>query len=169
MLPQFVKLWPRLFISILLSAHITRSAVTFQHLDDLPRNVEYDFIVAGGKSFIFVFNKIYDTQNKFLKGGTAGLVVASRLSENPRWKILVIEAGPSYVSSFIPLASHTDSSQLFRNKDIFETRPPGLVGELFFNTRVNWNYTTTPQSGLNGRSVGYSRAFMLGGCSSHSE
>ncbi|KXN83928.1 Glucose dehydrogenase [FAD, quinone] [Leucoagaricus sp. SymC.cos] len=83
--------------------------------------------------------------------GTAGAVVASRLAEaNPQWKVLVVEAGPS-------------------NEDVFETRVPGLWLKFLSQevTRVDWNYTVAPQVGLNGRSVGYSRARMLGGCSSH--
>ena len=35
-------------------------------------------------------------------GGTGGGVVAARLAENPRWNILVIEAGPSYVIMIDP-------------------------------------------------------------------
>lgn len=78
-------------------------------------------------------------------GGTAGGVVASRLAENPEWNILVIEAGPS-------------------NRDIFASSVPGLLGQLQ-NTLVDWNYTTTPSP--NGLPVHYSRARILGGCSSH--
>lgn len=33
-----------------------------------------------------------------ITGGTGGAVVAARLGENPDWKVLVIEAGPSYVA-----------------------------------------------------------------------
>ncbi|KXN82932.1 Choline dehydrogenase, mitochondrial [Leucoagaricus sp. SymC.cos] len=78
-------------------------------------------------------------------GGLAGSVVATRLGENPTSRILVIEAGP---------------------EEIFETRVPGLWPTLA-QTRVDWNFTTTPQQGLNGRTVEYPRAKMLGGCSSH--
>ncbi|KXN87043.1 Choline dehydrogenase, mitochondrial [Leucoagaricus sp. SymC.cos] len=102
-------------------------AVFFQSSDELPPNIEYDFIVAGG--------------------GTGGGVVAARLAENPDWKILVIEAGRS-------------------NEGVFATKPPGLSSELI-GTEVDWNYTTTSQSGINGRSTTYGRAKMLGGCSSH--
>ncbi|KXN87048.1 Choline dehydrogenase, mitochondrial [Leucoagaricus sp. SymC.cos] len=90
-----------------------------------------------------------DAQYDFIiaGGGTGGAVVAARLAENPNVKVLVIEAGPS-------------------NEDIFETRPPGLDNELP-RTRVDWNFTLTPQTGLNNRSTAYTRGRMLGGCSSH--
>ncbi|EKM75427.1 hypothetical protein AGABI1DRAFT_123192 [Agaricus bisporus var. burnettii JB137-S8] len=110
----------------LLGVQIAHGAIIYQHSDNLPDNTDYDFIVAGG--------------------GTAGLVVASRLAENPQWKILVIEAGPS-------------------DSDVFEIAVPGLVGSI--PKAVNWNYTTVPQNHLGGRSLGYSRAMVLGGCSSH--
>jgi choline dehydrogenase-like flavoprotein len=45
-------------------------------LDDFPRH-EYDFLIVGG--------------------GTAGLAVAARLSENPDWQIGVLEAGAANV------------------------------------------------------------------------
>ncbi|KXN87042.1 Pyridoxine 4-oxidase [Leucoagaricus sp. SymC.cos] len=80
-------------------------------------------------------------------GGTGGGVVAARLAENPNWKILVVEAGRS-------------------NKDVFQTIPPGLCPELV-KSSIDWNYTTVPQAGANGRSAAYSRAKILGGCSSH--
>ncbi|EKM83178.1 hypothetical protein AGABI1DRAFT_118529 [Agaricus bisporus var. burnettii JB137-S8] len=117
----------KLILFTLFSIPIARTAVLFNHADDLPQEVDYDFIVAGG--------------------GTAGAVVAARLGENPNWKVLVVEAGPS-------------------NEDVFATRPPGRGGELT-KSKVDWNYTTTAQTHLEGRVLGYSRAMMLGGCSSH--
>nr|V5NDL4.1 RecName: Full=Pyranose dehydrogenase; Short=PDH; AltName: Full=Pyranose:quinone oxidoreductase 1; Flags: Precursor [Agaricus campestris]AHA85313.1 pyranose dehydrogenase [Agaricus campestris] len=117
----------RLFSIAILGFQVARSAITYQHPDDLPGDVDYDFIVAGG--------------------GTAGLVVASRLGENSKWNVLVIEAGPS-------------------NKDVFATRVPGLA-ETLPTSHIDWNYTTVPQQALGGRSLNYSRAMILGGCSTH--
>ncbi|KXN87046.1 Glucose dehydrogenase [FAD, quinone] [Leucoagaricus sp. SymC.cos] len=111
----------------LLGVQCAFAAVFFQNPDDLPKNINYDFIIAGG--------------------GTGGGVVAGRLAENPSWKILVIEAGPSH-------------------KDVFATIPPGLCPELI-RTRVDWNYTMIAQTGINDQIRNYARGKMLGGCSSH--
>ncbi|KXN87047.1 Glucose dehydrogenase [FAD, quinone] [Leucoagaricus sp. SymC.cos] len=112
---------------ILLGLQFSSGAVLYRSQDELPRGVEYDFIIAGG--------------------GTAGSVVASRLGENPNWNILVVEAGTS-------------------NEEVFNTRVPGLWYTLMHSS-VDWNYTVVPQKGLDGKSLVYTRAKMLGGCSSH--
>lgn len=64
---------------LLAFTQVALCALHFQRPNDLP-GVDYDFIVIGG--------------------GTAGAVVASRLSESKDFKILVIEAGPSQVHPF---------------------------------------------------------------------
>jgi len=75
---------------------------------------------------------------------------------------LVIEAGPSYVIMIDP---HRQKLMIPRNLDVFETRVPGLDIDLP-GSRVDWNYTVQNPSG---QTVLYSRAKMLGGCSSHSK
>ncbi|KAG6917145.1 hypothetical protein DXG01_003658 [Tephrocybe rancida] len=49
-------------------------AALYNSIEELP-TAKYDFIVVGG--------------------GTAGNVIANRLTENPKWRVLVIESGPS--------------------------------------------------------------------------
>lgn len=66
----------------------------------------YDYIVAGG--------------------GTAGLVVASRLSEDDDVSVLVVEAGGD------------------KTKDPFVTTP-GLMGALYGKDEYDWNFLSVPQ------------------------
>jgi choline dehydrogenase len=87
---------------------------------------DYDFIICGG--------------------GTAGCLLANRLSADPAKRVLLIEAGG--------------------NDDYLWVHIP--VGYLYCigNPRTDWLYATEPDAGLNGRSLRYPRGKVLGGCSS---
>ena len=78
--------------------------------------------------------------------GTAGCVLANRLSADPEVNVLLVEAGgkDNYFWIHVP------------------------VGYLYTigNPRTDWCYKTEPDAGLNGRSIGYARGKVLGGCSS---
>ncbi|KIK53250.1 hypothetical protein GYMLUDRAFT_100419 [Collybiopsis luxurians FD-317 M1] len=78
-------------------------------------------------------------------GGTAGCVLASRLSENPSIKVLLIEAGSSYDSNIF-------------------TRAP-LAFTQAFKTAADWAYETTAQGNMNGRKLYVPRGKILGGSS----
>lgn len=88
--------------------------------------MDYDFIIVGA--------------------GSAGCVLANRLSENPKHRVLLIEAGgrDNYHWIHIP------------------------IGYLYCigNPRTDWGFKTAPEAGLNGRSLLYPRGRVLGGCSS---
>ena len=78
--------------------------------------------------------------------GSAGCMLAKRLTENPNKKVLLIEAGKNdnYIWIHIP------------------------VGYLYCidNPRADWRFKTAAEKGLNGRSLLYPRGRVLGGCSS---
>ena len=88
--------------------------------------MEFDYIIVGA--------------------GTAGCVLANRLSEDADNEVLLIEAGG--------------------RDDYFWIDIP--VGYLYTidNPRTDWCYRIEPDPGLNGRSIGYARGKVLGGCSS---
>ncbi|KAJ8594667.1 alcohol oxidase [Rhizopogon salebrosus TDB-379] len=87
---------------------------------------EWDFIVVGG--------------------GTAGCVLASRLSEDPNLRVLLIEAGGS-------------------SKDVAFSKIPSAFSQLF---RTHWDYHlyTEPQLHAGNKKKYWPRAKLLGGCSS---
>ena len=77
--------------------------------------------------------------------GTAGCILANRLSADPRNRVLILEAGGSdnWIWFHIP------------------------VGYLFAigNPRSDWMFRTEPEAGLNGRSLAYPRGKVIGGSS----
>jgi choline dehydrogenase len=86
---------------------------------------DFDFIVIGA--------------------GTAGCIVANRLSADPKKRVLILEAGgnDNWIWFHIP------------------------VGYLFAigNPRSDWMFRTEAEPGLNGRSLAYPRGKVIGGCS----
>lgn len=77
--------------------------------------------------------------------GSAGSVVAARLSEDPSVQVVALEAGP-------------------HDKDKFIRIPAGFVK--LFRSPVDWDYLTEPQKELDGREIYWPRGKMVGGSSS---
>jgi choline dehydrogenase len=78
--------------------------------------------------------------------GTAGCVLANRLTENPATRVLLIEAGGSDNYHWV----HIPVGYLY------------CIG----NPRTDWMMKTASEPGLNGRSLVYPRGKVLGGCTS---
>jgi len=78
--------------------------------------------------------------------GSAGCVLANRLSADPQLQVLLVEAGP-------------------RDRHPFIHMPAGLA-RLVDNRRLNWSYHTEPEPQLQGRRLWWPRGKVLGGSSS---
>ena len=91
----------------------------------MPIDGDYDYIIVGA--------------------GSAGCVLANRLSADPNNRVLLLEAGAkdNWIWFHIP------------------------VGYLFAigNPRSDWMFKTEPEPGLNGRALNYPRGKVIGGCS----
>ncbi len=88
--------------------------------------MEFDYIIVGA--------------------GSAGCVLANRLTENGRFTVLLLEAGGS-------------------DKRFFIQMPLGY-GKTFYDPKVNWLYKAEPDPGLNGQADHWPRGKVLGGSSS---
>jgi choline dehydrogenase len=78
--------------------------------------------------------------------GSAGCVLADSLSEDGRWRVLLLEAGP--------------------HDRRFWIRTPIGYGRTFFDERVNWKYQAEPDPGVDNRSAYWPRGRVVGGSSS---
>lgn len=78
--------------------------------------------------------------------GSAGCVLANRLSANPQHRVLLLEAGGSDWHPFIHM--------------------PAGIAKLVGKKGVNWDYSTEPEPHLDGRRLWWPRGKVLGGSSS---
>ena len=91
-----------------------------------PRVSHYDYVIAGA--------------------GSAGCVLANRLSEDPDVRVLILEAGPRDLNPFIHM--------------------PAGVYKVWNDARINWNYASVPQKEMANRAIPVPRGRVLGGSSS---
>ena len=85
----------------------------------------YDFIIIGA--------------------GSAGAVVANRLSADGRYQVLLLEAGGT-------------------DRRLFVQMPIGY-GKTYYDDRVNWKYHTLPEPALNNKPVSYTHLTLPTICS----
>src|SRR5262249_1716367 len=78
--------------------------------------------------------------------GSAGAVLAARLTEDPETSVLLLEAGPEAKA--------------------WEIDMPSGLGRLLSNDRFNWAYTGEPEPYLDNRVLSHPRGRVLGGSSS---
>lgn len=78
--------------------------------------------------------------------GSAGCVLANRLSADPALRVLLLEAGPRDWHPFIHM--------------------PAGIAKLVHQRQINWDYWTEPEAALNGRRLWWPRGKVLGGSSS---
>ncbi len=78
--------------------------------------------------------------------GSAGCVLANRLTEDPNTRVIVIEAGGRDTNPLIHI-------------------PAGYM-KLLDHPTLTWGYKTAPDEGVNGRTIAYPRGKVLGGSSS---
>lgn len=83
-------------------------------------------------------------------GGSAGCVLANRLSADPAVRVALIEAGPSDRSFPANIKTSLPAGNLF----------------LLPHAKYNWQYKFAPAKGVNGRELPCPRGRVLGGCSS---
>ena len=110
-------------------AAVTRSLATLFSEDEPDmgtREIKFDYIVVGA--------------------GSAGCVLAARLSEDANVRVLLLEAGPPDTSPWIHL--------------------PIGYGRTMWDKRVNWCFETEPEPNMLGRKIYWPRGKTLGGSSS---
>lgn len=90
--------------------------------------------------------QIFEADYVIVGAGSAGCVLANRLSESGRNSVLLLEAGPKDRNPWIHI--------------------PLGYGKLFSDARYNWMFATQPEPELNGRRIAQPRGKVLGGSSS---
>ncbi|KAF9262617.1 aryl-alcohol oxidase [Marasmius fiardii PR-910] len=111
-------------LHVLLGLGTLSSAAIYERLANVPTR-KFDFVVIGG--------------------GTAGNVVANRLTENPKFSVLVLEAGGSHEGPLSP-------------------QVPALALSLS-GSSLDWNFTANVGRKSGNRTIIYNRGFVLGGSS----
>jgi len=96
------------------------------YASSVPDNAEFDFVVVGA--------------------GSAGCVLASRLSADGRYSVLLLEAG--------------------RRADSINLRIPLMVAKVLNDERYTWQYQTAPQEHLNSKPQRWVRGRVIGGSGS---
>ncbi len=96
------------------------------YVKSIPDNAEFDYVIVGA--------------------GSAGCVLADRLSANGRHQVLLLEAGGRDTS--------------------FNIKVPLYVAHVLNDESLIWPYMTEPQTHLNGQPQRWTRGRVIGGCSS---